>query len=92
MKTQKTILITAESGFHPGLEVRFRVPAEVGAYSRRCPKACDDKRINGVQVHCGCGFPVARTNLTTPSNVEAHIEWAKYGAGVVVCIDRILED
>lgn len=73
----KTMTITATSGFHgPQVSQTFRVPAECGRYPRRCQNPCDGKRENGIQVHCGCGYPVCRTDWEAPEGFTVHAEWA----------------
>lgn len=72
-----TMTITATSGFHgPQVSQTFRVPASPGRYARHCKSPCDGKRENGVQVHCGCGYPCARTTWTAPDGWRVTAEWA----------------
>lgn len=72
----KNMKIVAESAFHGNLSQTFRVPAERGVYARRCPNACDDAHDkNGIQIHCGCGWPVARTNWEAPEGFTIRAEW-----------------
>lgn len=74
----KTMKITATSTFHDQISQSFRVPAECGRYPRRCPTACDNAKdpATGIQIHCGCGWPVARTAWEAPKGFIAYAEWA----------------
>lgn len=76
MSTTNTIKITAQSGFHGNISQSFRLPAKEGIYYRYCPNPCDYKMgKNGIAIHCGCGWPVARTNWDAPEGWEAYAEW-----------------
>lgn len=90
----KTMLVKATSTNHGNKSQLFRVPAEPGRYPRRCPNACDDKkdRRTGLQIHCGCGFPVARTDWEAPEGYVVSAEWTDSwdGAGknnIVIVVD-----
>lgn len=72
----KNMKIVAESTFHGNVSQTFRIPVECGVYARRCPNACDNKHNkNGIQIHCGCGWPVARVEWKAPEGFTIHAEW-----------------
>ena len=77
----KTIKVVAVSQFHGrSLSQSFRLPAEEGVvFFRRCPNACDDKKVDGVQVHCGCGWPVSRTFWEAPKGWHVTASWTSHG-------------
>ena len=93
--TMKTMKITANSTFHGNVRQSFRVPAECGRYPRRCPNACDNAKdkATGIQIHCGCGWPVARTEWDAPDGFTVHAEWADDGRDniIIVVEDEIPE-
>lgn len=72
----KSIILTARSQYHPNTWKCFRVPAKEGWYFRRCLNACDGRKDkSGVQVRCGCGFPVDRTKWNAPDGWIVTAEW-----------------
>ena len=78
MNAKKTIKIVAQSTFHGNISQAFRVPAEFGQYERYCPNACDDAHDkNGIQIHCGCGWPCGRTEWSAPKGFLVRAEWAE---------------
>lgn len=76
----KTMTITARSAFHGNISQSFRVPAECGRYPRRCPNPCDYAKdpATGIAIHCGCGYPVARTKWKAPDGFAVYAEWADW--------------
>lgn len=76
----KNMTIKAQSAFHGNISQSFRVPAECGRYPRRCPNPCDNAHDpkTGIQIHCGCGWPVARTEWEAPEGFAVRAEWADY--------------
>lgn len=70
------IKITANSTFHgDGLSQTFVLPAEEGVYYRRCKSPCDGKKKDGIMIHCGCGYPVKRTDWIVPVGWVLEVEW-----------------
>lgn len=70
--------IVANSIFHPRISQAFRVPARPGRYPRRCKAPCDGARDpkTGIAIHCGCGYPVHRTEWEAAPGFSAYAEWA----------------
>lgn len=94
----ETIKVVAESLFHGRLEQAFRLPAEEGYYYRCCPNPCDDKKVDGIAVHCGCGWPVSRVNWRTPKGWKVdNVMWIDRDIGggrnnIAIHIVREVED
>lgn len=99
MNNEKSICVMARSAFHDNVSQSFRLPAEEGDYSRRCPNPCDYKKNkNGIAVHCGCGWPVSRTEWTAPEGWEVWAEWAEWPIerngrnNIVIHLSRTIEE
>ena len=73
----KTVEVKAVSAFH-GVSVSqsFRLPAEEGDYYRFCHNPCDNKKKDGIAIHCGCGYPVSRTTWYAPDGWDVCADWA----------------